>query len=126
MELSAELLFVLGLTTTLAVWVLRELFIKQGKEVPKYVYNIILGAVALVLSFAFAPVVLPPFPSHDGSLIGILSASLTYVGLLLPTLVAVVGFAKIIYEDLLERVLKGLGQQIRAAWRGGSAGDDIG
>lgn len=122
MNLSPELLFVLGLLATGIVWLLREAFVKKGKSVPKYVYNIALGVVALLLAVAFSPVVLPPFPAHDGSILGILSAVLAFAGELLPILVAVVGFAKIVYEDLLERVLKGLGDAIRRK----VAGSDIG
>ena len=115
MELSAELLAILGILASVIVWVLREAFVKKGQEVPLYVYNIVLGAVALGLSLAFGPVVLPPFPSHDGSVLGILSAILVFVGELLPILVAVVGFAKIIYEVILRKVLEGLGKRIEKA-----------
>ena len=121
MELSAQLLFILGILSSVIVWVLREAFIKKGQEVPLWVYNIVLGAVALGLSVVFAPVVIPPFPSHDGSLLGILSAILVFVGALLPVLVAVVGFAKIIYEVILRKVLDGLGRSIEKA-----LGSDVG
>jgi len=122
MELSPELLFVLGILSMGIVWLLREAFVKKGIEIPQYVYNIVLGAVALLLALGFAPLVLPPFPAHDGSLLGFLSATLTFAGQLLPVLIAVVGFSKIIYEDLLERVLKGLGEKLRRK----IAGSDIG
>ena len=121
MELSAQLLFILGILSSVIVWVLREAFVKKGQEVPLWVYNIVLGSVALGLSVAFAPVVLPPFPSHDGSLLGILSAILAFAGALLPVLVAVVGFAKIIYEVILRKVLEGLGKGIQKA-----LGSDVG
>jgi uncharacterized Tic20 family protein len=121
-ELSAELLFILSLLSSVIVWLLKEAFVKKGKKVPASVYNIALGAVALLLALGFSPVVLPDLPAHDGSLIGILSAVLAFVGALLPVLVAVVGFAKIIYEALLKKVLEGLGEGIRKA----IAGSDIG
>lgn len=121
MEMSAELLFLLGILSSVIVWLLREAFVNKGKEVPVWVYNIVLGVVALGLSLAFGPVVLPPFPSHDGTLIGLLAAILAFAGALLPVLVAVVGFAKLIYEFILRKVLDGLGRGIRKA-----LGSDIG
>jgi small-conductance mechanosensitive channel len=122
MELSPEMLFLLGILTMVIVWLLKEAFVKRGKEVPKYVYNIVLGVVALLLALGFSPVSLPEFPAHDGTLIGVLAAALSFLGSLLPVLTALVGFAKIIYEDLLERVLKGLGEALRSK----IAGSDIG
>lgn len=112
MELSAELLFVLGLASSAIVWLLKMAFVEKEKVVPTWVYSIALGAVALVLAVAFMPVVLPPFPPHDGSLIGILSAALTFAGALLPVLMAVIGFARIIYEVLLKKVLDGMAARI--------------
>jgi hypothetical protein len=121
MELSAELLFILSLLSSVIVWVLKKAFVDQGKEVPTWVYNLVLGAVALVLSVAFAPVVLPPLPPFDGDLLSILSAILAFVSALIPVLVAVVGFARIIYEVILQKILEGLNKRIRKA-----LGSDIG
>lgn len=122
MELSAQLLFILGLLSSVIVWLLKVAFVDKGREVPTWIYSIVLGVVALALSLAFAPVVLPPFPSHDGSLIGILGAILAFAGALLPVLVAIVGFAKIIYEAILQRVLDGLGSRVKAAINGSDIG----
>ena len=122
MELSAQLLFILGLLSSVIVWLLKVAFVDKGREVPTWIYSIVLGVVALALSLAFAPVVLPPFPSHDGSLIGILGAILAFAGVLLPVLVAIVGFAKIIYEAILQRVLDGLGSRVKAAINGSDIG----
>lgn len=121
-NLPVELMFILGILSSVIVWILREVFVKKGREVPLWVYNIVLGVVALVLALAFSPVVLPPFPANDGSLLGIIAAILTFAGALLPVLVAVVGFARIVYEVLLKRILDGLGKAIRSA----VAGSDIG
>jgi hypothetical protein len=111
--MSAELLFILGLAASAIVWLLKKIFIEKGKEVPVWVYSIALGVVAFALAVLFVPVVLPPFPAHDGSLIGIVAAVLTFIGATLPVLAAVVGFARIVYEALLQRVLDGLSKQIK-------------
>jgi hypothetical protein len=121
MFMSSELVFVVGLVASVIVWLLKEAFVKKGKKVPASVYNIVLGVVAILIALPFAPVAFPPFPAHDGTLIGILSAILAFVGALLPILVAEVGFAKIVYEALLKKVLEGLGEGIRKA-----LGSDIG
>jgi uncharacterized Tic20 family protein len=121
MEMSAELLFVLSLLSSVIVWVLKKAFVEKGKEVPTWVYSIVLGVVALGLSVAFVPVVLPPLPSFDGDLLSIISASLAFVSSLIPVLVAVVGFARIIYEAILQKILEGLDKKIRKA-----IGSDIG
>lgn len=117
MELSAELLFVIGLTSSAIVWLLKAIFVRNGKEVPTWVYSVALGAVALALSIAFAPVMLPPFPANDGSFIGILAAALAFLGASLPVLAAAVGFARVIYEVLLKKILDGMAAKLL----GGSA-----
>ena len=118
--MSAELLFVLGTLTSIIVWLLKKAFIDKGLEVPTWVYSIVLGFVALGLSLFFAPVVLPPFPPHADDLISFIGAILTYAGALLPVIVAIVGFAKIIYEALLQKILDALGKKVKAALNSGS------
>ena len=122
MELSVELMFVLGLLSSVIVWLLKVAFVDKNKDVPTWVYSIVLGVVALILALVFAPVTIPPFPPHAGDLISFLGALLSFAGALLPVLVAIVGFAKIIYEALLKRILDALGKKVKAA----IVGSDIG
>ena len=98
--MSAELLFVLSIAASAIVWLLKVIFVDKGQEVPAWVYTIVLGAVSLILALVFSPVSLPPFPSNDGSLLGILSAALIFIGLLLPIISAIVGLATLIYQAL--------------------------
>jgi hypothetical protein len=43
-----------------------------------------------------------------------------YLGLLLPILSAVVGFATIVYQALLKKILDGIGNKVKAAVAAGS------
>lgn len=113
MNLPVELLLILSVIASVLVWLLKKAFVEKGQEVPVWVYNIVLGAVSLLLSLAFAPVVLPPLPSLEGGLIAALLSILAFLGALVPVLSAVVGFAKIIYEVLLQKILDGLGSALK-------------
>ncbi len=120
--MSAELLFVLSIAASAIVWLLKVVFVDKGQEVPAWVYTIVLGVVSLVLALVFSPVALPPFPANDGSLLGILAALLTFAGALLPIISAIVGFATLIYQALLKRILDALGKKVKKL----VAGSDIG
>jgi hypothetical protein len=120
-NLPLELMLILGVLSSVIVWLLKKAFVDQDKEVPVWVYNIVLGFVALLLAIPFSSVVLPPVPSHDGGVISILEAVLGFSSALIPVLVAVVGTARIIYEVILQKVLDGLGRRIKKA-----IGSDIG
>lgn len=120
-NLPIEIMLILGVLSSVLVWLLKKAFVDKGQEVPVWVYNIALGVVALLIAIPFSPVVFPPLPSHDGSLLGILAAILGFLSALIPVLVAVVGFARIIYEVLLQKILDGLNRRIRKA-----LGSDIG
>jgi hypothetical protein len=47
------------------------------------------------------------------------AALMNYLGLLLPILSAVVGFATIVYQALLKKILDGIGEKLKAAVAGG-------
>lgn len=112
-NLPIEVMLILGVLSSVIVWILKVAFVDKGKEIPVWVYSIVLGVVALGLAVVFSPVTLPPFPPTDGSLIGYIAAILTYAGALVPVLAAIVGTAKIIYEALLKRILDGLEKKLR-------------
>jgi uncharacterized membrane protein len=73
----------------------------------------LLYAVSLGLALVFSPVEIPSFPPFNDLASGLI-ALLAWLGELIPVLSAVVGFATLIYQVLLKRVLDGLGDAIKA------------
>lgn len=122
MELPIELMFALSLVSSALVWLLRLAFKDRGREVPAWVYSVLLYGVSLGLALVFSPVSLPPFPPFTDLASG-LAALMIFLGELIPILSAIVGFATLIYQVLLKRVLEGLGDALRRAV---SVGSDIG
>lgn len=122
MDLPIEVSLVIAALSSILVWILRLVFVSKGKDVPAWVYSVGVGVIALVIAALFSPVGLPPFPSHDGSLLGILAAILSFVAALLPILSSLVGFATLIYNVLKDKILDGLGEAIRRRL----VGSDIG
>jgi hypothetical protein len=121
MELSAELLFVLGLASSVIVWVLKVAFTDKGKEIPPAVLTTGVYVVSFVLALLFSPVSLPPFPAFS-DLPSLVGALVEYLGLILPILAAAVGFATIVYQALLKRILDGIGSSVKAAIKGSDIG----
>lgn len=113
MELPLELLFVLGVLSSVIVWILKFVFVNKGKAVPAWVYTIGLYIVAFVLSLAFNPLKLPPFPPYV-DLASFAVAILAWFAAVIPVVSAEVGFATLVYQALLKRVLDGLGNAFRA------------
>ena len=62
----------------------------------------------------FQKLLFPPF--HDAA--SFMAALVNYLGLLLPILSAVVGFANIVYQALLKKILDGLGNKIAKMVKG--------
>lgn len=112
MNLPIELLFVLGILSSVIVFILRFLFVNKGKEVPAWVYSVALYVVSLGLALIFSPVQIPPFPPFSDIPSGLV-ALLSWLGELIPVLSAVVGFATVIYQALLKRILDSLGGAIK-------------
>jgi hypothetical protein len=120
-NLPIELMVILGIISSVIVAALKIAFVNRGQSVPTWVYSIALGVVSLLLALVFSPVVLPPFPSHDGSLIGFLIALGAFLGELVPVLAAVVASARVIYEVILKRVIEEVEKALL-----GPLGSDIG
>lgn len=126
MDFPIEVSLVIAVLSSALIWILRLVFVSKGKDVPAWVYTIGVGLIALVIATLFSPVSLPPFPSSDGSLLGILAAILAYVAAVLPLLSSIVGFATLIYNVLKDKILDGLGEAIRRALPSSLPGSDIG
>ena len=126
MDFPIEVSLVIAVLSSALIWILRLVFVSKGKDVPAWVYTIAVGVIALVIATLFSPVSLPPFPSSDGSLLGILGAILAYAAAVLPLLSSIVGFATLIYNALKDKILDGLGEAIRRALPGSLPGSDIG
>ena len=113
MELSPELVFVIGLTASVAVWVLR-LLAKNGKSLPDYVLTIGVYVVSGVLAFLFAAPSLPAFPPFV-DIVTFVPALLAWVGDLLVPLSAFVGFAGLVYQALLKKILEGIASALKGS-----------
>lgn len=110
--MSSEQLVVLGLVASIVVWVLKIIFTDKGDRVPSWILTSGLYVVAFVLALVFNPVVLPPFPPFSDAP-SFVSALLGYLNLLLPILAAAAGFATLIYQVILKRVLDGIGEEVK-------------
>ena len=106
MELDPLVLAYIGIAASAIVWLAKQL-IKVGKPIPDAfltggVYVVSFG-IALVAS---APALPPPPACPD--LATCVPNVLTYIGELLIPLSAFAGFATLVYQALLKRVLDGL------------------
>jgi hypothetical protein len=110
MEMSPELMFMVGLVASVIVWVVRAIS-KRGGSIPSGWLTAGVYVVAGLLAWAFSPVSLPPFPTWGGDLAGFVPALVAWAGELLVPLSAFVGFATLVYNALLKRVLDGIAER---------------
>lgn len=107
-ELSEVQLFVIGTFASVLIWLIKFARGRGWEPSNKLLTNLVFVA-SLVLAIFFAPVLLPPFPPFV-DLSTFVPAFLAYIGDLLIPVTAMVGFAVLIYDNLLKRVLDGLDQ----------------
>lgn len=112
MELSAELLFVIAITSSVIVWVVKFAS-GRGANIPDVYLTGGVYIVSGVLAFLFAPVALPPFPPFV-DLASFVPALIAYIGALLVPLSAFVGFAGLVYQALIKKVLDGIAEKFRS------------
>jgi len=112
-EISPELMFVIGLVASVIVWLVK-LASKRGKAIPSGWLTAGVYIVAAVLAFAFSPVSLPSFPTWGGDLAEFVPALVAWAGELLVPLSAFVGFATLVYNALLKKVLDGIANKFAA------------
>jgi len=111
MELSPEILFAIGLVASVVVWLLR-LVVKNGAELPDWVLTSGVYVVSGVLAFFFNPVALPPFPPF-ADLAQFIPLFLAWIGDLLVPLSSFAGFAALVYQALLKKILDGVAARFK-------------
>ena len=96
---------VTGVVATLAVTLVNLYVKKSGKRIGRAWLTAGLFAVASVLAVIFQPVSLPPFPAYAGDPVTFSQAMITYISAMVSVAGAVTGFATLIYNTLVAKVL---------------------
>jgi len=112
-DMSPELMFVIGLVASVIVWLVKFAS-RRGKTIPSGWLTVGVYAISAILAFAFSPVSLPPLPGWSGDLATFIPAVIAWIGNLLVPLSAFVGFATLVYNALLKRVLDGIAYKLTA------------
>lgn len=112
MELSPELLFVIGLAASAVVWIVK-IVQKNGGTISSGWLTAGVYVASGLLAFLFAAPVLPSFPPFV-DLASFVPALLAWAGDLLVPLSAFVGFATAVYNVFLKKVLDGVAARLRA------------
>jgi preprotein translocase subunit Sec61beta len=111
MELDPLTLAYIAIAASTIVWLAKQ-FIKVGKPIPDIYLTGGVYAVSFVIALLAAAPTLPAPPACP-DLATCVPNLLTYIGELLIPLSAFVGFATLIYQALLKRVLDGLANKAR-------------
>lgn len=111
MQLTEWQVILLGMVASVIVWVLR-LLASKGWQPSKAVVAVFLYIVSLVLSVAFSPVTFPQFPPFNDAP-SFVAALLQFIGALLTIGAPVTGFAFLIYNFLLQRVLEAVRVRVK-------------
>ena len=117
MELTEVQLFVIGAVASVIVWVVK-LIRARGGNVPAGWLTAFVYVASAGLAWVFAPVVLPPMPPFV-DLATFVPAFLAWIGDLLVPLSAFVGFATLVYNVFLKKVLDELGARAKKAFARG-------
>jgi len=97
-------LVIIGLVASAALWVLR-MIVKAGYSPSKEIVAIALYVLAFFLAVWFTPINYPPFdPFNDAATF--IASLLSWIGGVLAVASPVAGFAYLIYNVLLQRVLE--------------------
>lgn len=111
-ELSPEILFFIALVSSVIVWLVK-FAMARGATIPSAYLTGGVYVVSGVLAFFFAPISLPDFPPFV-DLASFVPSFLSYVAALLVPLSAFAGFAALVYQALLKRVLDGMAAKMQA------------
>src|SRR5574342_1280307 len=103
-QLSPEVLFAIAIAGSVIVWGIKLAL--KGKPISDAALTTGVYVVSVVLAFLFQPVVLPPLPPYV-DLATFIPALISWLVLALVPVSAFVGFATLIYQALLKRVLDG-------------------
>jgi len=110
-DISPELMFVIGFVASVIVWLVK-LAGQRGKTIPSGWLTAGVYVVSAILAFLFSPVSLPPFPGWSGDLATFIPAIIAWIGNLLVPLSAFVGFATLVYNALLKKILDGIADKL--------------
>ena len=113
MELSAEILFAIGLVASVLVWLIKFLQ-KSGAVIHSGWLTAGVYVISGLLAWFFSPVSLPSFPVFV-DLASFVPAFLVWIGALLVPLSAFAGFATLVYNVLLKKILDALGEKMLSA-----------
>lgn len=110
-ELSATLVTVIGIVVSLLAQGIKLAGAKWGWKPSRVAITWISGGLALVLALIFGGAAFPAWPVllATGAPLDLVIVVLQWVGQVLVVLVAVVGFAKIIYDLVLMKLFEYLG-----------------
>jgi hypothetical protein len=110
-ELSATLVTVIGIVVSLLAQGIKLAGAKWGWKPNRVAITWISGGLALVLALMFGGAAFPAWPVllPTGAPLDLVIVVLQWVGQVLVVLVAVVGFAKIIYDLVLMKLFEYLG-----------------
>jgi apolipoprotein N-acyltransferase len=108
-ELTPEILFVIGIASSVIVWIGKVYLQRNGNSIPAPYLTAAVYVVSAAISFSFVPAVFPAFPSFN-DLVSFVPAILSYLAEVIKVLSAFAGIAVIIYQSLLKKVLEGIAQ----------------
>lgn len=103
--MSEAQLVIVGLVASALVWILRQLN-ALGKTPKKEVVAVVVYLASFGLAIWFTPVEFPPFNACSDAP-SCIQSGLDWVGAFLAIASPVAGFAYLIYNALLQRVLEG-------------------
>lgn len=109
MELTAVQIIVIGLVASFVAQGVKILAARTGKPIGRKWVTVALMIVAIFLSFIWARPALPTWPAPVEDPMAYATLILAFFGQLLAVASAIIGFAVLIYNLLLERVFEKLG-----------------
>lgn len=111
MELNEFHIYVIGLLATVLIWLVKRIQEHYGKPIPSgwLTTGVYLAAFGLALAFGLPAI--PAFGAWEGP-VELVAACLQWVSDILVSIGPIVGFATLIYNALLKRVLDGLGNRL--------------
>ena len=105
-------MFIIATAASVIVWLIKDLQAK-GTIVPPGVLTAGVYVVSLILAYVFAPVALPAWPPFVDAATFV-PAFLSWCGELLVTISALAGFATLVYNVFLKKVMDGMAARMTA------------
>lgn len=105
MNLTPEQLMILGFAASAITWLIKAWQEKSGKPISREILTGILFALSVVFALLFAFPALPSLPPAGTDPSQMSQAILEFISALIAAAGGVVGFATLIYNFLLKRIL---------------------